>query len=219
MAQPCDYNVQLVDDHHMMRMGLIALAQASSRQRLHWFESSNLSDALDTYRAQPRIDLVLLDLNLPDSQGLQGVQRFLDEFPDARLAVFSATEDEFVVRQALALGAMGFVPKSASADATLRLVESLLQGPRVTATTRPTPWMPLACAKPVPELTGQSIHTRAAALNATQLKVLELVLAGMSNQEIAAASKLALGTVKNAVSSILLSLDVRSRSHLISMFR
>ena len=55
-------------------------------------------------------------------------------------------------------------------------------------------------------------------LNPTQLRVLELVLAGMSNQEIADECKLALGTVKNTVSSIMLALDVHSRSHLISVF-
>jgi DNA-binding NarL/FixJ family response regulator len=49
--------------------------------------------------------------------------------------------------------------------------------------------------------------------------VLELVLAGMSNQEIASECKLALGTVKNTVSSIMLTLDVRSRSHLMSVFK
>jgi DNA-binding NarL/FixJ family response regulator len=209
-----NYIVLVVDDHHMMRLGLKALAQSASILPIDWLEAANLGDALITYAATPRIDLVLLDLNLPDSQGLQGVQRFLRQFHGARVAVFSATQDEFVVRQALAMGAVGFVPKSASADATLHLVESLILGSVATADTVPT-----ADALPSNSLSSGQLRERTATLTPTQLKVLELVLEGMSNQEIAAELKLALGTVKNTVSSVMLALDVHSRSHLISMFR
>jgi DNA-binding NarL/FixJ family response regulator len=203
------FRVLLVDDHHMMRLGLKALAQSSSKVPIDWFESSNLDDALAMYGACAGVDLVLLDLNLPDSKGLQGLRRFLGAFAEARVAVFSATEDEFVVGQALAMGAAGFVPKSAMPDATLRLVESLLGGFQI----------PESSVQEQDCTSAQSLHARAAMLNPTQHKVLELLLAGMSNQEIATECKLALGTVKNTVSGILLSLDVRSRSHLLSVFK
>lgn len=208
------YRVLVVDDHHMMRLGLKALAQSASILPTEWLEAANLSDALALYAQTPGLSLVLLDLNLPDSQGLQGVRRFLAQHPDARVAVFSATEDEFVVRQALALGAVGFVPKSASADATLRLVESLLLGSQAMADTQPA-----RQHTPATAANGLAVQDKAAKLNPTQLKVLELVLAGMSNQEIAAELRLALGTVKNTVSSVMLALDVHSRSHLMSVFR
>lgn len=190
----------------MLRMGIMALTQTSNRLNIQWLESTNLGEAMDSFRTQANIDLVLLDLNLPDSQGLQGLQRFLSEFPKARVAIFSATEDEFVVRQALALGAAGFVPKSASAAITLHLIETLLESIR--------PALPSS-----PRQNTNKLSPLTDALNPTQLKVLELVLAGMSNQEIATSCKLALGTVKNTVSSTMLIMDVRSRSHLISMFR
>ena len=206
------FTVQVVDDHHMMRLGLKALAQTSGTLTINWIESANLDDALTSYRAASKVDLVLLDLNLPDSKGLQGVRRFLAEFPGADIAVFSATEDEFVVSQALAMGAVGFVPKSSAPEATLRLIESLLGGFRAD-------FVDMTCGHGTAPSGVNAIQSRAAMLSPTQHKVLELVLAGMSNQEIANECKLALGTVKNTVSSILLSLDVRSRSHLISVFR
>ncbi len=190
----------------MLRMGLIALAQTSNRFRIQWLESSNLCTAIEHHESHIGIDLVLLDLNLPDSQGLQGLKRFLKQCPNARVAIFSATEDEFVVRQALALGALGFVPKSASADKTIKLVEALLE-PHSVLTAEPF------------KNVNQRKNLCTDVLNPTQLKVLELVLAGMSNQEIAVSCQLALGTVKNTVSSTMLAMDVRSRSHLISMFR
>ena len=213
MDQSGDFTVLVVDDHHMLRLGLKALSVASGERRIDWVEAANLGDALDLFSAQPAIDLVLLDLNLPDSRGLHGLRRFLAEHPLAQVAVFSATEDEFVVRQAFALGAVGFIPKSSSGDATLRLVESLLGVPAPGAgRVRPTQ------AAGGAGHSAQSLQARTAMLNPTQLRVLELVLAGMSNQEIADECKLALGTVKNTVSSIMLSLDVHSRSHLISVF-
>jgi DNA-binding NarL/FixJ family response regulator len=63
------------------------------------------------------------------------------------------------------------------------------------------------------------LSERTAKLSPTQLRVLELLLEGMSNQEIANELKLAQGTIKNAVSTIMLVLDVHSRSHLSSVFR
>src|ERR1019366_2536901 len=122
MNQHNDYCVMVVDDHYMMRLGLKTFAQSTSNFTVQWLDASNLVDALEIFRNHSQIDLVLLDLNLPDSQGLQSVQRFLSEFPGVRLVVHSATEDEFVVRQALALGVIGFIPKSISAEAMLVLL-------------------------------------------------------------------------------------------------
>lgn len=203
--------VLVVDDHRMMRLGLQALAQTSEThvgaRQWSWLEAGCLDEALTGYRAHAAVDLVLLDLNLPDSQGLKGLWRFLSEFPAARVAVFSATDDEFVVRQALALGAVGFVPKSAAPHVNLGLIESLLhQGDSSLSANNPV--APAAAPKSLADT-----------LSPTQLRVLELVLAGMSNQQVASECHLAIGTVKNAVSSIMLLLDVDSRSHLISVFK
>ena len=225
------YIVQLVDDHQMMRVGLIALAGTTGKRLIQWMESSNLSDALEHHAEQTRVDLVLLDLNLPDSQGLTGLRHFLRRFPTARVAVFSATEDEFVIRQAMALGAIGFVCKSASAQATLVLVESLLMGDKANSDTEPmalelssspslSPWtLQTSAATSIRHISLAQMRNNTSALSPTQIQVLELVLEGMTNQEIASASKLALGTVKNTVSAVMLTLDVHSRSHLISLFR
>lgn len=208
MKQAKPYRILLVDDHEMMRMGLKALALTEATLPITWLEASNLGDAVASYEREEAIDLVLLDMNLPDSQGLQSLQRFMARCPEARVALFSGTEDSFVIKQALSLGAVGFVPKSALASATLATIEVLLLGQQGFANTLPSP------------LEGFGLgEAHAAKLSPTQLKVLALILEGMSNQEIASDCKLALGTVKNTVSSIMLSLEVTSRSHLISVFR
>ena len=92
LPTPVHFCVQVVDDHHMMRLGLIALAQASGTLPVQWLEAGNLGDAMQMHRdihqhGQP-VDLVLLDLNLPDGQGLQGLRRFLREFPQLYMPSF-----------------------------------------------------------------------------------------------------------------------------------
>ena len=70
-----------------------------------------------------------------------------------------------------------------------------------------------------PRFPSSAMYDRVAELGPRHLEILELVLSGCSNQEISNSTQLSLGTVKNYVSSLLLALDVRSRSHLISLFR
>lgn len=194
----------VVDDHLMTRAGLRALVQNGPLADVCWMEAGTLAEALDCYRRQlPPPDLVLLDLKLPDSLGLNGLRRFLAQHPDARIAVFSATEDRYIVQQALAMGAVGFVPKTINAEGVRAQIARLLEG----ESDAPDP---ATCGPDGPDTSG---------LTATQLDVLELVLGGLSNQQIATELGLALGTVKNAVSSIMLKFGVQSRQHLVSLFR
>jgi DNA-binding NarL/FixJ family response regulator len=136
------------------------------------------------------------------------------EQPMARIAVFSATQDEFVIRQARALGAIGYVSKTAASAEVRELLSALLwpQGnPQVRR---------LALAQALfPRFPSSAMYDRVAELGPRHLEILEMVLSGCTNQEISDSMGLALGTVKNYVSSLLLALDVKSRSHLVSLFR
>jgi DNA-binding NarL/FixJ family response regulator len=214
MLESKPFSVLLVDDHQMMRLGLKLISQTNSKMPLLFIEAGNFGDAITAYAANPEVDLVLLDMNLPDSKGLQTLQRFLNHFPKARIAIFSATEDEFVIKQAMALGAIGFIPKSAQATNSLRVLEVLLGGREAMAKSHP-----VTISQPSPALSTDVLRERVDKLSAKQLKVLELMLAGMSNQAIATECNFALGTVKNIVSAIFLELDVTSRAHLLSLFR
>ena len=101
--------VLLVDDHELVRVGVKSAVTEVRGVALRWLEADTLEEAIRIFAAVPGIDLVLLDLNLADSKGLQGLRLFLQKHPLARVAVFSATQDEFVVRQARVLGAVGYV--------------------------------------------------------------------------------------------------------------
>ena len=123
------------------------------------------------------------------------------------MAVISGTQDEFVIGQVRALGAVGYITKGQAprtmCDTVVGLLASANGGP-------PSGFSRFPSA---------SRYDRVAELGPRHLEILELVLSGCSNQEISTATGLSLGTIKNYVSTILLALDVKSRSHLISLFR
>ena len=204
----------LVDDHELVRHGVKSLYAELKGVPLEWLEAGTLQEALAIYAREAPIDAVLLDLNLADCKGLQGLRHFVHQFPQARIAVFSATQDEFVIRQARALGAVGYVPKgavSAEMRATLLALLWPQGGPQLRGMVPNNALFP--------RFPSSAMYDRVAELGPRHLEILELVLSGCTNQEISNSMHLSLGTVKNYVSSLLLALDVKSRSHLVSLFR
>ena len=210
------HKVLLVDDHDLVRVGLRAVLDEVQDLRVHWLEADNLTDAMRLYGAEPDITLVLLDLNMADCKGLQGLRQFVEAYPQARVAVMSGTQDDFVIGQAKGLGAVGYLPKSYSPSLTRSTIVGLLTEHTYAAAVAPVSG---AQVQRFPRAPSASSYDRVAELGPRHLEILELVLSGCSNQEISNSTKLSLGTVKNYVSTILLALDVKSRSHLISLFR
>lgn len=202
--------VLLVDDHDLVRYGTGMLLESLGDIQCDITPCRSLDDARTACREKGPFDLILLDLNLPDAKGLQGLRTLKDEFPEARFAMLTGTQDEFVIRQAQAMGAIGYLLKSWTPDRLKQALKSLLRPTSGTASA--------TISERFPRLAGTSHYDRVAELGTRHLQILELILEGCSNQEISKATELSLGTVKNYVSAILLALDVQSRSHLISLF-
>lgn len=220
VAQPAAFSgaerkVLLVDDHELVRLGVKTSCTELFGLPIEWLEAETLQDAIRMYAERPGIDAVLLDLNLADCKGLQGLRIFMQAHPGARVAVFSGTQDEFVVRQARALGAVGYIGKSGIATQLRDTLAGLLWPHGVAGLRAPG----AASATMFPRMPASAMYDRVAELGPRHLEILELVLSGCTNQEISNTTQLSLGTVKNYVSSLLLALDVRSRAHLISLFR
>jgi DNA-binding NarL/FixJ family response regulator len=199
--------VLLVDDHDLVRFGTAMLLESLGEVRCTITPCRSLDEARTACRAEGSYDLVLLDLNLPDAKGLQGLRTLRDECPNIPFAMLTGTQDELVIRQAQAMGAVGYLLKSWTPERIKEALKALLQTPGDST-----------LAQRFPRLAGTSHYDRVAELGPRHLQVLELILGGLSNQEIATATELSLGTVKNYVSVILLALDVDSRSHLMSLF-
>lgn len=202
--------ILVVDDHDLLRLGVRALLHSQGEQpAIDLYEAPNLSVALSLYEAhRDRIGLVLLDLALPDTQGLSGLVMFRARFPEARIVVLSGTADASLAQGALALGAVAFLPKSADLAEVVGFIRGgawheSAPGARQVAPTE----MPRLRAGTWPQVTPR------------QAEILRWVLEGKTNREIAQLAGLSEGTVKNHVSTILLLFSVRSRSQLISTLR
>lgn len=195
--------ILVVDDHELVRLGFRALLQAqaaSAGPQPRIFEAQTLGDALALYaRHLSAIGVVLLDLALPDAAGLSGLMAFRDRFPGVRIVVLSGTTSAGLKQGALALGASAFLSKSGDLREVLHFIrERGLFGSREPG------------AGPV--RSGPHLSPR-------QAEILELIVAGRSNREIAQLTHLSEGTVKNHVSTLLLTFGMRSRAYLISSLR
>ncbi|MDO9571354.1 MAG: response regulator transcription factor [Hydrogenophaga sp.] len=201
MLQP---SILVVDDHQLLRLGMRSTLNALGLDSTPMLEAESLKDALNLYRQhQHDTGLVILDLNLPDSKGLSGLQTFKQQFPAARIVVLSGTVDPAIAQEAQELGAEGFFPKSGDLG---KLTSTLLRAVRPS----PTPARPHAPLRH---------HSEGMRLSERELEILELVLQGKTNQEIVERTDLRLGTVKNYISGLFVVFNVSSRSKLISLFR
>lgn len=216
--------ILVVDDHDLVRLGLrtLLLSHAGSRRAsIEVLEARSLEAALDIHRQRgDAIALVLLDLHLADARGLAGLQAFRDEFPAARVVVLSGSTDPVLMRRAIAMGATAYLAKSAD----LQHVVDHLEGEgffaagsaagATAATSEPCGPGGETGATEVWTATGQRMQ-----LTPRQAQVLEWIMAGHSNRQIAERTHLSEGTIKNHVSALLLMFGARSRAQLISQLR
>ncbi|WP_198086546.1 response regulator transcription factor [Variovorax sp. E3] len=211
--------ILVVDDHDLLRLGVCALVQAqasSSGANIEVFEAGTVAEALTLYEThQASIGLVLLDLALPDTRGLSGLSDFRQRFPAARIVVLSGTGNSTLAQGVLALGASAFLPKSADLKEVVSFIRACgLLDPGTPGAGEMPP--PSAASR---SLSGYAEFAHASAwqeLTPRQMQVLQWVLEGKANKEIAQLANLSEGTVKNHVSTILLLFGMRSRAQLIS---
>lgn len=222
----------VVDDHELLRLGLRTLVQSHAQangQVVQVFEAHSLQDALTTFGDNAAaIQLVLLDLHLPDAHGLSGVEAFMAEFPEAHVAVLSGVSDPGLQREALALGARAYLTKSGDLAEVVRYITAshVIRIPHtahqdtMAHDSEDDTGTPASAATSA--TSGRTVRTASGEwipITARQAQVLDWILTGWSNRQIADHANLSEGTVKNHVSTLLLLLGARSRAQLISQLR
>ncbi|MDR1968311.1 MAG: response regulator transcription factor, partial [Burkholderiaceae bacterium] len=205
-----------------VRLGVNSLiaSQAADRVPPLMLEARTVAEALQLYaRHQDSITLVLLDLHLPDAHGLSGLREFLTRFPAAPIAVLSGDGDPALKRQALQAGARAYLTKAGQLTDVLAYLHA--QGLLGACSAEDGPHDPSAPATGT-DAAMRVVQTRDGerlSLTQRQADILDQMLTGQSNHEIAQRMHLAEGTVKNHVSTLLLMFGVRSRAQLISRLR
>ena len=188
--------VLVVDDHPLIREALRnVLAELDAQFEL--LESADSAGALRIAASNPDIDLVLLDLNLPDSEGFTTLEELRRRRPATAVVVCSAQHDHQIVTRAIALGAAGYIPKSTSHDVMVSALRLVCSGGMY------LPPEVLSAAQPG---RGES------QLTARESQVLGLMLEGKSNKRISRQLGMAEATVKNHVTAILKALGASNRT-------
>ncbi|MBQ0957526.1 response regulator transcription factor [Ideonella sp. 4Y11] len=191
----------LVDDHALFADAL-GLLIAHRHPTVRLSTANRLSGALDQLRQAPDIGLVLLDLNLPDSRGLDTLAQLREAAPMARVIVLSADDRAETVMAALDGGASGFIPKSADAAALDQALRTVLGG---------GVHVPPALTRSADSATGGELPP----LTARQMDVFRCLVGGLSNKLIARELALSDSTVKTHVQAIFDKLGVTSRAQVV----
>lgn len=197
--------ILLADDHALFREGMRYVLQQLSGP-LEILEADNFLDCLKLAGQHPELDLVLLDLHMPGSDGPKSVSYFHQRYPHLPVVVVSGEEACSNMEKVMNYGARGFVCKSSSAQTMLAALNLVLSGGVYVP-----PEILHHHSAETAHADKRSLYTNGYGLTPRQMEVLQHLCSGMSNKEIATTTHLAEGTVKIHVAAVYQTLKVNSR--------
>lgn len=197
--------ILLADDHSLFRGGMRYLLQQLSGE-LEMLEANNFLDCLKLAGQHSDLDLLLLDLHMPGSDGAKSVSYFHQRYPHIPVVVISGEDGCASMEKTLDYGASGFISKSSNEQTMLAALNIVLSGGVYVP-----PELLRYHAMEAGHTDRRSLHTNAYGLTPRQMEVLRHLCAGMSNKEIAQAMRLAEGTVKIHAAAVYQTLKVSSR--------
>ena len=195
--------ILIADDHALVRDTIGAFL--SREADLDCEGADTLDDALGRIRRSGRFDLVLLDYAMPGVNGLDGVRRVTESNGERTVAVLSGIAPRRIAREALAAGAIGFVPKTLPARSLLSAVRFMLAGEAFA----PVEYLAAGLSDEAPNA-HLTLDRR---LSRREAEVLGALGRGLANKEIAAELGLAEVTVKLHVRTLCRKLGARNRTH------
>ena len=194
----------LADDHPLFRDALTTtLRSAFPKDQLDAAGSIDAVKALIDASGEP--DLLLLDLNMPGSEGFFGLIHLREHYPALPIVVISAMEDPAIIQRSIAYGAFGFIPKSSPAQLFIDGIRAVLEG---------DVWLPPSLKAAVGRLSREEtdFSKRVAALTDQQFKVLMHLTEGRLNKQIAYDLHISEATVKAHITAIFRKLGVQNRT-------
>ena len=199
-------DILVVDDHMLVREALRSVLTELQADAAT-IEAADARSAIERIGEHPDIELILLDLALPDRSGFDLLAELRERHPAISVVVLSASDDRDDISRALQLGALGFIPKSASREVLLGAFRLIFSGgvyvpPEILGRAQVRDLKVLESAPPAAEL----------GLTERQTDVLKLMMQGKSNKAICRALDLAEPTVKNHVTAILKALKATNRT-------
>ncbi|HEY3811581.1 MAG TPA: response regulator transcription factor [Caulobacteraceae bacterium] len=200
----------VVDDQAIVRQGIAALLiQADAATVV--LQARDSADGLELAGAHADLDAIFLDLAMPGVGGMAAIAAFGRRRPAVPLIVLSASDDPVKVRQAFDHGALGYVPKSASAETLLAALQLVLRGEAF------VPALLLSDRPPIRANTARGRRT--GSLTERQAEVLGCLALGLSNKAIGRRLGVAEKTVKAHVTAVLRGLAAANRGEAVERAR
>jgi two-component system response regulator DevR len=204
-AKPAVLRLLVVDDHEVVRQGLVALLDRREGFQVV-AEAGTVAEAIDAARRfQP--DIVVMDVRLPDGSGVEACREIRAELPETRVVMLTSYPDEEAVLSAIVAGASGYLLKQIRARDLMAALETVGKGGSLL-----DPAVTEKVLERVRRIATGGQSDELAALTAQEQRILLLVAEGKTNKEIANEIFLSDKTVKNYVSSILSKLNLERRA-------
>ena len=195
-TDPSLIRVLAVDDHPVFRQGIAGLIDGQLDMRLVG-EASNGREGIQQFRAL-RPDVTLMDLQMPEMNGIDAISAIRGEFPEARIIVLTTYAGDIQALRALKAGARGYLLKNLLYKELLDTIRAVHSGKKTLS----------------PEISYQlAEHATDEALSPAEISVLRLIAAGNGNKQIAHQLSVTEETVKGRVKNILSKLGANDRTH------
>ena len=187
--------ILVAEDHPVARVGVTTIVGLQPDMTVV-AEASNGQQAVELYRKH-RPDVVLLDMRMPIMSGLDAAAAIRSEFPNARMVALTTYGGDQDIRRALAAGVMAYLTKDALNDELIKAIRAVHGGQQ---------YLPASVSAAL------AAHMPKSDLSAREVQVLELIVRGLANKQIAYSLNIAEHTVKNHVKNILSKLGVQDRT-------
>ncbi|BDG45081.1 response regulator transcription factor [Parageobacillus sp. VR-IP] len=206
--------IAIIDDHQLFREGIKRILEFEEEFEVvaDGADGSEVLSIVEQYRP----DIVLMDINMPNINGVEATKQLVETYPETKVVVLSIHDDENYVMRALQTGATGYLLKEMDADTLIEAVKVVAEGgsylhPKV-AHNLIREYRRLASGKDESKIRKQEVRRPLHLLTRRECEVLQLLADGKSNRGIGEALYISEKTVKNHVSNILQKLNVNDRT-------
>jgi DNA-binding NarL/FixJ family response regulator len=198
--------VLIVDDDELMRAGLRGVLASDERIELVGEADDGRQAVYRTRLLKP--DVVLMDVRMPDLDGISATRELLAAFPDVKVVILTTFEQDDYIFGALSAGASGFLLKRTRPEELIAAIHTIAAGDSLLSPSVTSRVIERMAGQPSPDATRDA---RLRELTPRETEVLSLMARGLSNAEIAATLVIEESTVKTHVKRILAKLDARDR--------